>query len=174
MSRNTRRRTLTDGDYQRLLEIRTGLRRFLHWSEEQAREAGLTPAQHQLLLAVRGHRSTAHAHGRHHAGHHTGPHRKASGGRPHPAEPTIGDLADHLLLRHHSAVQLVDRAAQSGLVTRRRDDEDHRIVHVSLTEKGSRILESLTAAHVEELARVGRSIADLSDPSDDLQPGPDG
>ena len=70
----------------RLLEFRTGLRRFLHWSEEQARAAGLTAAQHQLLLAVRGH----------------------DGG------PTIGEVAEQLLLRHHSAVELVDRAERPG------------------------------------------------------------
>ncbi|MGZ6980094.1 MAG: MarR family transcriptional regulator, partial [Acidimicrobiia bacterium] len=75
---------VSDRDYQRLLEFREGLRRFLHWSEEQAVAVGLTPAQHQLLLAVRGH--------------------------PHRRGPTIGDLADSLMLRHHSAVGLVDRA----------------------------------------------------------------
>ena len=76
-------RRIDDADYRRLLEFRTGLRRFLHWSEEQARAAGVTPAQHQLLLAIRGHDG---------------------------AGPTIGDVADYLLLRHHSAVGLVDRA----------------------------------------------------------------
>jgi hypothetical protein len=76
-------------DYASLLAFRTGLRRFLHWSEEQAREAGLTPAQHQLLLAVKG----------------------RQGDQP----PTVGDLADYLLLRHHSTVELIDRAEAAGL-----------------------------------------------------------
>src|SRR3979411_81205 len=84
---------LTTGDYRHLLEFRTGIRRFLHWSEEQEHSAGLTPAPHQLLLAVRGH--------------------------PGPEAPTVRDLADHLLIQHHGAVQLVDRAAAAGLVTRR-------------------------------------------------------
>src|SRR5437016_768377 len=71
-----------DDDYRRLLDLRTGLREFLRWSEQQATAVGITPAQHQLLLAVRG--------------------------SSDPEGPTIGDLADALLLRHHSAVGLVD------------------------------------------------------------------
>src|SRR3954451_23035019 len=85
--------TPSDDDYRRLLSLRTGLRRFLRWSERQAQAAGLTPAQHQLLLAVRGHAD--------HCG------------------PTVGDVADHLLLRHHSAVGLIDRAEAAGLETRK-------------------------------------------------------
>jgi DNA-binding MarR family transcriptional regulator len=119
---------LTDADYQRLLELRDGLRRFLHWSEEQAREAGITPAQHQLLLAVRGHPG--------------GP-------------PTLGDISAHLLLRHHSAVGLVDRAAAAGLVTRAGDLDDHRVVRVELTARGADVLAALTAEHKEELERIG-------------------
>ena len=69
---------LRDADYEDLLSLRTGLRRFLRWSEQQAEAAGLTPAQHQLLLAVRGHAD--------------------------PRGPTVGEVADYLLLRHHSAV----------------------------------------------------------------------
>ena len=123
-------------DYRHLLEVRTGLRRFLHWSEEQARSAGLTPAQHQLLLAVRGH----------------------PGDRP----PTIGELADHLLLQHHGAVQLVDRAAAARLVTRERDAGDHRVVHVHPDARGARILESLAAWHLEEPRRVGLAFGGIS------------
>jgi DNA-binding MarR family transcriptional regulator len=127
---------LTTADYRHLLEVRTGLRRFLHWSEEQAHSAGLTPAQHQLLLAVRGH--------------------------PGPGAPTVGDLAEHLLIQHHGAVQLVDRAAAAGLVTRRRDETDHRLVHVVLTDEGRRLLESLSARHLDELRRVGLSFGEIS------------
>jgi DNA-binding MarR family transcriptional regulator len=119
---------LTDADYRRLLELRDGLRRFLHWSEEQARGAGITPAQHQLLLAVRGHPG--------------GP-------------PTLGDISAHLLLRHHSAVGLVDRAAAAGLVTRAGDPDDHRVVRVELTARGADVLAALTAEHKEELERIG-------------------
>ena len=127
-------RRLTDADYARLLEVRAGLRRFLHWSEQQARAAGITPAQHQLLLAVRGH----------------------AGG-----PPTLGDISDHLLLRHHSAVGLVDRAEEAGLVTRQRDAGDHRIVRVALSDRGEAKLAALAAEHLEELERVGLVYRDL-------------
>jgi uncharacterized protein YeaO (DUF488 family) len=115
--------------YARLLSLRTGLRHFERWSEQQARAAGLTPAQHQLLLAIRGHRD--------------------------PRGPTIGEVADYLLLRHHSAVGLVDRADGAGLVSRTRDDdEDHRVVRLHLTESGADRLEALSALHLEELERL--------------------
>ena len=130
-----RSRLPTDADYGRLLELRTGLRRFLKWSGDRAEAAGLTPAQHQLLLAVRGH--------------------------PGDGPPTMGELAEHLLLRHHSTVQLVDRAEAAGLVVRARDDVDHRVVHVSLTATGEQVLARLAAEHLEELRRIGRSFASL-------------
>jgi DNA-binding MarR family transcriptional regulator len=120
---------LLDSDYERLLQFRTGLRRFLHWSEEQAREAGLTPAHHQLMLAVRGH--------------------------PDPRGPSIGELADYLTLRHNSAVGLVDRAEAAGLVERVPDAEHSGTVRVILTASGSERLEALSAAHLDELARLG-------------------
>lgn len=120
---------LDDADYQRLLLFRTGLRRFLHWSEQLATEAGLTPAQHQLLLAIRGHAD--------------------------PRGPTVGNVAGYLRLRHHSAVGLVDRAAEAGLVLRRQDQADHRVVRLVLTAKGSLLLRQLTTLHLEELARLG-------------------
>jgi DNA-binding MarR family transcriptional regulator len=119
---------LTDADYEDLLALRTGLRRFLRWSEQQAETTGLTPAQHQLLLAVRGHTD--------------------------PRGPTIGEVADYLLLRHHSAVGLIDRADAAGLVQRVRDPEDHRVVRLQLTAKGDKRLEALSATHLEELQRL--------------------
>jgi DNA-binding MarR family transcriptional regulator len=115
--------TFDDRDYEDLLALRDELRRFLHWSEDQARAAGLTPAQHQLLLAVRGHRG----------------------------DPTIGELAAHLLLRHHSAVELVDRAQRAGLVRREVDREDHRVVRVRLTAEGADRLAALAATHLVEI-----------------------
>ena len=121
-------RRVTDADYRRLLAFRTELRRFLHWSEERARDAGLTPAQHQLLLAIRGHDG--------------------------PAGPTVGEVAAALLLRHHSAVGLVDRAADAGLVRRHSDPDDQRVVHLRLTARGERVLEELSEQHVAELARL--------------------
>jgi DNA-binding MarR family transcriptional regulator len=120
---------LEDADYQRLLDLRTGLRRFLHWSEEQAEAAGLTGPQHQLLLAIRGHSDSR--------------------------GPTVGEMAGYLLLRHHSAVGLVDRAEKAGLVERLPDEEDHRVVRLGLTGKGAEILRQLTAQHLDELERLG-------------------
>ncbi len=125
----------TDRDYQHLLELRAGLRRFLHWSAEQAHAAGLTPAQHQLLLAVRGH---ADARG-----------------------PTIGELADYLVLRHHSVVGLIDRAAAAGLVTRHPDPDRHGTVRLSLTSLGRERLHALAACHQEELARLAPTMKAL-------------
>jgi len=129
---------LEDGDYRRLLQFRVDLRRFLHWSEEQAEKAGLTPAQHQLLLAIRGH------HG--------------AGGEG----PTIGDVAGYLLLRHHSAVGLVDRAVKAGLVERREDPVDRRMVRLSLSVLGSRTLEQLSELHLEEIKRLAPRIQVIS------------
>jgi DNA-binding MarR family transcriptional regulator len=119
---------VTDRDYQRLLGFRTELRRFLHWSEEQAESLGITAAQHQLLLAVRGHDD-----------------RRG---------PTVGDVASSLLLRHHSAVGLVDRAAEAGLIRREHDAADHRSVRLRLTPEGARRLAQLSRRHLEELDRL--------------------
>lgn len=128
-----RQQQLSDPDFERLLVFRDGLRRFLRWSEEQAQKTGVTPAQHQLLLAVRGHGSS----------------------------PSVGDLASHLLLRHHSTVELVDRATRAGLVRRLTDGADHRVVRVALTDDGERHLTALAEAHVEELSRIGPRFAAL-------------
>jgi DNA-binding MarR family transcriptional regulator len=126
---------ITDADYQRLLELRTGIRRFLHWSEEQALATGLTAMQHQLLLAIRGHAD-----------------RRG---------PTIGEVADALIVRHHSAVGLADRAEAAGLVRRRVDAADHRIVRLTLTAPGRRRLGRLSALHLEELDRLGPQLRAL-------------
>jgi DNA-binding MarR family transcriptional regulator len=130
---------LGDDQYVELLEFRTALRRFLHWSEQQAREAGLTAQQHQLLLAIRGHT--------------VGDELTA---------PTVGEVADSLLLRHHSTVELVDRAEQAALVRRSVDPADRRVVRVSLTAKGQRVLDRLSAAHLDELKRLAPTVARLA------------
>jgi DNA-binding MarR family transcriptional regulator len=122
-------------DYQRLLDLRTGLRQFLRWSEHEAHAVGITPAHHQLLLAIRGH--------------------------PGLEAPTIGDVADALLLRHHSAVGLVDRAASVGLVNRHTDPKDHRVVRLQLTALGARRLRQLSGAHLEELRRLAPRMRSL-------------
>lgn len=127
--------TPTTADYAQLLELRTGLRRFLHWSEEQARAHGVTPAHHQLLLAVKGH--------------------------PGPQGPTVSDLAHSLVLRHHSVVGLIDRAQSAGLVGRRRDAEHPTLVRLTLTAAGEAKLEELTAVHLAELARLAPAMEAL-------------
>jgi len=129
-------------DYETLLRFRTGLRRFLRWSEGQAREAGLTPAQHQLLLAVRGH--------------------------PDHAGPTIGEVARYLVLRHHSTVGLVDRAQKAGLVERSPDAEDHRVVRVRLTADGEERIRRLSELHLAELQRLGELLPITGDQHGDL------
>ena len=126
-------RPLTELDYQNLLAFRSALRKFLSWSETRAREAGLTPAQHQLLLAVKGH----------------------PGGQP----PAVGDIADYLLLRHHSAVELTDRAEAAGLVRREPDEGDARVIRVRLTACGEERLAQLSSVHLNEL----RGLAPLLD-----------
>lgn len=122
----------TDRDYERLLAFRTSLRRFLRWSEDQAAEVGLSAVQHQLLLAVRGH--------------------------PGSDDPTIGDVAEQLLLRHHSAVELVDRAEAAGLVRREHDASDGRVVRVHLTPEGTRRLRLVTRRSLDHLSRIGEGL----------------
>jgi len=124
----------TDQEFEDLLAFRDTLRRFMRWSSERAGEVGLTPAQHQLLLAVRGHGST----------------------------PTVGDIAAHLLLRHHSAVELIDRAERLDLVRRHDDPDDARVVRVALTTHGQRLLAELSSSHLAELRRLRGSVGDLA------------
>lgn len=119
---------LTDAEYRDLLAFRTQLRRFNHWSEEQARHRGLTHMQHQLLLAIRGHGD--------------------------PQGPTIGDVADYLLLRHHSAVELANRVEAGGWAQRVKDGKDGRVVRLQLTDRGATVLEALTELHLAEIARL--------------------
>ena len=135
---------LTDDQYRRLLDLRTGLRRFLHWSEAQAVLVGVTPSHHQLLLAVRGHHD-----------------RRG---------PAIGDLAQYLLLRHHSAVGLVDRAEKAGLVERVPDPDDARVVRVRLTAAGASVLARLSTAHLQELDRLVPRLARLWEGLDEGAP----
>ncbi len=130
---------LDDEVYARLLAMRVSLRRFERWSADQARAAGLTPTQHQLLLAIRGHDD--------------------------PRGPTTGELAEYLLLQHHSTVGLIDRAEAAGLVTRTRADEDHRVVRLHLTTTGARCLDGLSAAHLEELTRLAPYLPVAWDPA---------
>jgi DNA-binding MarR family transcriptional regulator len=126
--------TLEQSDFEHLLELRTGLRRFIRWSDQQAQAAGLTPAKHQLLLAIKGH--------------------------PDASGPTIGELADYLVLRHHSAVGLIDRAVKDGLVKRNRD-RSKGVVRVTLTRAGNDKLAALAEAHMEEIAHLAPTMRTL-------------
>ncbi|HEU5083248.1 MAG TPA: MarR family transcriptional regulator [Acidimicrobiales bacterium] len=130
-------RPLSDADYQTLARFRHALRVFLHFSEEAARSEGLTPAQHQLLLAVRGH--------------------------PGEAAPAVGDLAEVLQTRTHSVVGLVDRAEEAGLVVSDRDASDSRRRLVSLTREGEAVLERLSDLHRRELRRFRAEMAQVLD-----------
>jgi DNA-binding MarR family transcriptional regulator len=125
----------TREDFENNLLFRVTLRRFLRWSEDQAQAAGLTPAQHQLLVAIKGHR----------------------GSEP----PAIRDLAEYLLLQSHSTVGLVDRAETAGIVRRQQDEKDARVVRVYLTEKGEQLVENLTSAHLAELYNLSVSLNNL-------------
>ena len=125
----------TSDDFEHLLAFRTSLRRFQRWSEDQARAAGLTHVQHQLLIAVKGH--------------------------PGAEPPTVGDLAGYLLLRHHSTVELVNRAEAAGLVRRIADGRDARLVRVQLTTRGDRVLSELTPAHLVELHSLAAVLDEL-------------
>jgi DNA-binding MarR family transcriptional regulator len=119
---------LSDADYQRLLAFRTQLRRFDQWSGQRAVEFGLTHAQHQLLLAIRGHVDSR--------------------------GPTVGEVADYLLVRHHTAVELANRTEELGYISRARDSNDRRVVRLALTARGKRLIRSLSAAHLEELRQL--------------------
>ena len=124
-------------DYEALAEFRYALREFLRFSETAAGSVGLTPRQHQALLAIRA--------------------------SPPGAPLRVGDLAERLHVRHHSAVGLVDRLASLGLVTRRTGHPDRRLVLVQLSAKGERLLARLSAAHRAELRQLGPRLRALLD-----------
>ncbi len=131
----TQEAKLKDDDYWQLLEFRTAMRKFLNYSKTQAAQHGLTPTQHQLLLAIRGHRPKA--------------------------GPTIGEIAECLLIKHHSAVELVNRAEAAGVVRRHQDADDQRVVRLSLTLAGAAKLERISRANLAEIARLGPQFQDV-------------
>lgn len=122
-------------EYETLAELRYSLRQFLRFSEELARAAGITPQQHQALLAIRGF--------------------------PGRRQVTIGGFAERLQIRHHSAVGLTDRLVSKGLVRRKASHSDRRQVYLALTAQGRTVLEKLSAAHKEQLQRSGPQIESL-------------
>ena len=126
---------LASADYQRLAAFRHLLRQFLVFSETAARGAGVTPQQHQALLALKG--------------------------APGPDAATVGYLADQLLLAPNSAAELADRMERSGLVTRAESAADRRRVLLSLTAQGEQVLGALSAAHLKELRQWAPALEDL-------------
>jgi DNA-binding MarR family transcriptional regulator len=124
-------KALTLPDYQSLAELRYQIRRFLHFSEQAARDAGLEPRQHQLMLALKG--------------------------LPRRVRPRVGELAERLQIQHHSAVELANRLAAGGLV-RRRAGQDRREVLLALTPKGERLLRELSLHHKAELRMQGPAL----------------
>jgi DNA-binding MarR family transcriptional regulator len=125
-------RSLTLSDYRSLAELRYQIRRFLHFSEQVARKAGLEPQQHQLMLAVKG--------------------------LPKDQRPRIGELAERMQIQHHSTVELVNRLAAAGYVRRQRGGEDRREVLLSLTPKGEKILGELSLHTRAELRMQGPAL----------------
>jgi len=128
-------RPVSQRDYRSLARFRHALRVFQRFSEDAARAVDITPAQHQLMLAVKG----------------------WAGDRP----PTVGDLAEALQLKHHSTVELIQRAVRSGLVTTETDDTDNRRQLIELTPKGDEILASLSSLHRDELRRFRTEMNDI-------------
>jgi len=128
---------VSKSEYEALAAFRYALRQFQHFSETAAKDVGLTPQQHQALLAIKGF--------------------------PERDYVTIGELAERLQIRHHSTVGLVDRLVRQGLVAREPSEDDRRQVHVSLTRRGRDLLEKLAEVHREELRRVGPQISELLD-----------
>jgi len=126
---------ITKREYETLAALRYRLRQFLRFSEESAQTVGLTPQQHQALLAIKGF--------------------------PRGGRVTISELAERLQIRHHSAVGLADRLAANNLVRRQPDPEDRRRANLALTARGERLLENLSAAHREQLRRIGPEIETL-------------
>jgi DNA-binding MarR family transcriptional regulator len=116
-------------DYRALSEFRYQIRRFLRFSEQAVRAAGLEPQQHQLLLTIRG--------------------------LPPGEQPTVSELAERLQIRHHSVVELIDRLEERQLVRRRRSEQDRRKVLVEVTPEGDRVLQSLAVMHHAELQSAG-------------------
>lgn len=136
-------------EYQTLAEFRYQLRRFLRFSEQTARDVGLEPQQHQLLLAIKG--------------------------LPEGKTATIGTLAERLQIEHHSTVELVTRLVEKGLVVRQRDEADQRRVLVRLTRAGEEVLRGLSMSHYAELKSASSTLVDalhqlvgnLNPPSDE-------
>ncbi|HMA90972.1 MAG TPA: MarR family transcriptional regulator [Burkholderiales bacterium] len=129
LKRAEKRFRLSTRDYARLAAFRRALREYLHFSEAAAAEAGLTSQHYQAMLILRG--------------------------CPEGERIAIADLAQQLLIKHNSAVGLVDRLVQEGLIVRGHSSADRRKVELRLTVRGRRVLAQLAATHSHELRRIG-------------------
>lgn len=127
-------KNLTMQDYQSLAEFRHQIRRYIRFSEKVVRNANLEPRQYQLLLALKG--------------------------LPGNVRPRIAELAEQLQIQHHSAVELVDRLENSGLVRRERGTSDRREVLVMLTPAGEKVIRELVIYHRTELSTRGPELLD--------------
>jgi DNA-binding MarR family transcriptional regulator len=127
-------RAISNAEYRALAELRYRIRHFLKEGDHAARRSGLEPQQYLMLLAIRG--------------------------LPAGAEATILTLAERLALKHHSAVELINRLETHGLVRRNRDGNDRREVHVSLRPRGSKLLERVARQRLGELRASGAALAD--------------
>src|SRR6266566_6661304 len=143
-------------DYRALAELRYQIRRYLRFSEQAARQVGLVPQQHQLLLALKG--------------------------LPAGRKATISELAERLQIQHHSTVELIDRLVERGLIKRLRDEADQRRVLIHLTSQGEQVLQKLSLLHRHELQLAGPAfvralaalLADDTDTADVSQDGTNG
>jgi DNA-binding MarR family transcriptional regulator len=120
---------LTLSDYRALAEFRYQIRRFLHFSEQAVKEAGMKRGQYQLMLAIKG--------------------------MPPGVRPMIREVADQMQIRHHSAVELINRLEDRGMVRRARAQNDRREVLLALTAKGEKVLSELALHHRKELQSAG-------------------
>jgi DNA-binding MarR family transcriptional regulator len=127
---------ITTAEYRALAELRHLLRRFLREGDLAAQAAGLEPQQYLMLLAIRG--------------------------LPDGVQPTITAVAERLAVKHHSAVELLDRLEARGFIRRMRDRDDRRLVQVSLTPRGERVLASVVAKRISELRATGAALVDAT------------
>jgi DNA-binding MarR family transcriptional regulator len=123
---------ITHADYRLLASFRYEMRKFLAFSEQAARDAGVEPQQHQMLLAVRG--------------------------LPEGARPTIGTIAERLCVQHHTAVALADKLEERGFLRRERGLPDKREVLLHITSEGEALLRELSALHRQQLGVVGPAL----------------
>ena len=130
-----KRQTLSQSEYQDLAGFRHALRQFIHFSEEAAKRAGVTPQQHQALLAIKG--------------------------LPVAGQVSVGELAQWLGVRHHSCVGLVERLVVLGLIVKHTDPADRRRVFLNLTARAEHKLAALSAAHRDELRRRAGALGSL-------------